>query len=66
MKRKLIYFQCYSMPLHKFLKEKGIEDEFKAKNCVTDNVFYFYLYDKEGKLSQALNEWHDTKPYFNK
>jgi hypothetical protein len=51
------YFQCYSTPLKEYLDSKNIKSEFKAKNCTTDVVFYFYLKDSEGRLDKALDEW---------
>lgn len=56
------YFQCYSVPLKNKLEQHGFKSEFKAKNCKTDRVFWLFLFDKEGKLQNILDNWSSNKP----
>lgn len=62
MNKNKIFYQCFSDKLRDFLKSKGLSYLLKCKHHVTLNPMWIYLYDTEGKLDEALQEWTDTNP----
>ena len=63
MKREdKIYYKNYSLPQQRFLESLGFQSEFKARDIHNDRIFWFYLYDEEGKLDKALDEWIKGNP----
>ena len=48
-------FVCYSVPLMKFLKDKGLNYDVTGLNQSTNKTFYGYVRDK--KLNSLLDLW---------
>ena len=54
------FFRCFSGKLKKFLLEKDIDYILRAKDYYTNNTFW--LFERNTKLSKALDEWSNTNP----
>ena len=48
-------FVCYSVPLMKFLKQKGLNYDVTGINSSTNKTFYGYVRDE--KLNTLLDSW---------
>lgn len=57
MKNKIL-FPCYSLPMRKFLTNKGIKYELVGLHPTTHQMFWVYI--KNDKLVKALLEWSNN------
>ena len=48
-------FVCYSVPLMKFLKEKGLDYDVTGTNTSSNKTFYGYVRDEQ--LNRLLDLW---------
>jgi hypothetical protein len=53
-------YRCFSIPLMKFIKEQGIEPQFKAVHPVSRKLFWAFLLNDD--LSVVLTKWTRNKP----
>lgn len=51
-------FPCYSLPLRKFLKNKGVLYELVGLHPETKKMFWVYI--KNEKLNNYLKEWKEA------
>jgi hypothetical protein len=53
-------FPCYSIPLVKWLNNKGLRYKLIGLHPKTKKQFYIFIDDE--KLDNLLREWKETKP----
>jgi hypothetical protein len=60
---KKMFFQCFSINFHRFLKANGLRAMSKG---VHQNGKTFWVYERTDNFEKILKIWHDTKPISNK
>lgn len=57
---KLNFFKCFSVPLMKFLLDKGLRYELIAIDPSSNKKFWLFIQSEN--LSGALKEWSSNNP----
>lgn len=56
---KKMFFQCFSINFHRFLKANGLRSMSKG---VHQNGKTFWVYERTENFEKLLKIWHETKP----
>lgn len=60
MKKDINFFKCFSVPLMKFLLNKGLRYKLIAIDPSSNKKFWLFIQDDE--LGHALTEWSNDNP----